>query len=399
MAAGPRPDASTTIAPSLGCDLPRHKGLRLGFLTRLEVGADAADSYRFALEMFTAAEELGYDVGWIAQHHFLNGDGRLPSVFPFLAAAAQRTRRIGLGTGVVTLPLDDPLRVAEDAAFVDTISGGRLELGLGTGGDPLTFSAFGLDVEARRERYAEGLRVLLDALAGRPINGTEAVLYPPAPTLRERIWEATFSVEGGARIGQHGSGLLLARTSAHPRDPADVVQEPIAQAYLQSMEAHSQSPVATLGLPLSRTQERGAGGDGFPAGGGGPLPRVGMSRTVYAAADRATAVAHLDAGVMSWVRTLVGRGAFPPGLSQEEAYARIHIHYGHPEEVAASLRADRLLPLSTDLICQVQPGAPTPAQILRSLELIAREVAPALGWRPGGAGLARPAAQAPASRR
>ena len=151
MAAGPRPDASTTIAPSLGCDLPRHTGLRLGFLTRLEVGADAADSYRFALEMFTAAEELGYDVGWIAQHHFLHGDGRLPSVFPFLAAAAQRTRRIGLGTGVVTLPLDDPLRVAEDAAFVDTISGGRLELGLG---DPLGGRL--LDLLSRLDRQPGG---------------------------------------------------------------------------------------------------------------------------------------------------------------------------------------------------------------------------------------------------
>ena len=154
-------------------------------------------------------------------------------MFPFLAAAAQRTSRIQLGTGVVTLPLDDPIRVAEDAAFVDTLSGGRLQLGLGTGGDPLTFSAFGLDVEARRERYAEGLRILREALAGQPINGTEAVLYPAAPTLPERIWEATFSVEGGARIGQNGSGLLLARTAAHVRDPADVVQEPIAQAYLQ----------------------------------------------------------------------------------------------------------------------------------------------------------------------
>ena len=205
--------------------------MRLGFLTHLHIGEDAADSYRLALDLFTIAEELGYDSGWVAQHHFLNNGARLPSTLAFLAAAAERTRRIHLGTAIVILPLEDPLRVAEDAAVVDTLSGGRLELGLGTGGDPLTFSAFGLDVEARRERYAEGLRVLLDALAGHPINGTEAVLYPSAPTLRERIWEATFSVEGGARIGQYGSGLLLARTSAHPRDPADIVQEPIAQAY------------------------------------------------------------------------------------------------------------------------------------------------------------------------
>src|SRR3954469_7410573 len=139
-------DTATDTGPSAAdADAPGEPGtparLKLGFLTRLEVGADAADSYRFALEMFTAAEQLGFDTGWVAQHHFLNGEGRLPSAFPFLAAAAERTGRIGLGTAIVTLPLEDPVRVAEDAAFVDTISGGRLQLGLGPGDDPLTFAA------------------------------------------------------------------------------------------------------------------------------------------------------------------------------------------------------------------------------------------------------------------
>jgi putative FMN-dependent luciferase-like monooxygenase len=329
--------------------------LRLGFLTRLETGADAPDSYRIALDLFQAAEQLGFDTGWVAQHHFLNGEGRLPSVFPFLAAAAQKTTRIGLGTAIVILPLEDPLRVAEDAAVVDTLSGGRLQLGLGTGGDPLTFNAFGKDLENRRQRHAEGLRIIKEALVGQPINGTTAKLYPLAPSLPDRIWEATFSVEGGGRIGQNGNGLLLARTAAHAQDPADVVQEPIGHAYLQAMAAQ------------------------------GLAPRLGLSRTVYAAADHQTALAHMDPGISAWIKLLIGRGQFPTGLSQEEAYARIHVHYGHPEEVVASLRSDRLLPMTTELICQVQPGAPTAAQIMKSLELIATQVAPALGWQPRAA--------------
>ena len=85
-----------------------------------------------------------------------------------LAAAAQRTTRINLGTAIIILPVEDPLRVAEDAAVVDILSGGRLQLGLGTGGDPLTFAAFGQDPAARRERFAEGVRIIQDALAGRP---------------------------------------------------------------------------------------------------------------------------------------------------------------------------------------------------------------------------------------
>jgi putative FMN-dependent luciferase-like monooxygenase len=353
---GPFQQQTSAVAEAQPAGGPAQRaGLRLGFLTRLEVGADAADSYKFALDMFTLAEELGFDTGWIAQHHFLNGDGRLPSALPFLAAAAQRTRRIHLGTGVVTLPLEDPIRVAEDAAFVDTISGGRLQLGLGTGGDPLSFNAFGKDVNARREVYAEGLKVVREALLGQPLNGTDAMMYPTAPSLVDRIWEATFSVEGGARIGKNGSGLLLARTSAHSGDPADVVQAPIAEAYLRELESLAGPKIA---------------------------PRVGMSRTVYVAADRATALAHMSSGVEAWVKLLTSRGQFPAGLTQEQAFKRIHIHYGHPEEVIASIREDRLFAMSTELICQVQPGDPTQEQILKSMELLAKDVAPALGWRP-----------------
>jgi hypothetical protein len=129
---------------------PSPRRPRLGFLTHLHVGADAADSYRIALELFEAAEALGFDSGWVAQHHFLNGSGRLPSTLTFLAAAAQRTRRIQLGTAIVILPLEDPLRVAEDAAVVDTLSGGRLQLGLGSGDATRRFD--------RRHRCRRALR-------------------------------------------------------------------------------------------------------------------------------------------------------------------------------------------------------------------------------------------------
>jgi len=335
--------------------------LRLGFLTHLHVGDDARASYQIALELFAAAEELGFDSGWVAQHHFLNGGARLPSTLTFLAAAAERTRRIQLGTAILILPLEDPIRVAEDAAVVDTLSGGRLQLGLGTGGDPLTFAAFGRDLDSRRDRFADGVRVIHDALRGGQINGTEARLYPPAPTLGRRIWESTLSTTGAARAAGNADGLLLARTAFMSREPTDVAQLPVAQTYMRE------------------SAQRGPGGHDVATP---PVaPRIGLSRAVYPAADRKTAVAHLASGVADYVDTMVERGFFPAGLSQEEYFLRSHIHYGHPEQVVASLRADRVLPLTTELICQVHPGHPTPDQILKALERIASEVAPALGWR------------------
>jgi alkanesulfonate monooxygenase SsuD/methylene tetrahydromethanopterin reductase-like flavin-dependent oxidoreductase (luciferase family) len=324
--------------------------LRLGFLTHLHVGADAADAYRVALDLFQAAEDLGYDTGWVAQHHFLNGGGRMPSTLTFLAAAAERTRRIGLGTAIVILPLEDPVRVAEDAAVVDTLSGGRLQLGLGTGSDALTFAAFGSDSDSRRARYASAFEALRQSLRGEPINGTEARLYPPADGLEGRVWESTLSREGGARIGQHGSGLLLARTAFMSDQPTDQNQLPVARAYLEA-------------------QPR--------------APRIGLSRAVYPAADKRTAIADLGAGVGEYVAGMIRRGFFPAGLSQEAYYARSHIHYGHPDEVVASLQQDVVLPLATELICQVHPGHPTPLQMLEALQRTAIEVAPALGWARG----------------
>ncbi len=80
---------------------------RLGFLTHVEGADDPQRIYRETLELFVAADALGFEVGWVAQHHF-DKAGRLPSPFPLLAAAAARTRHIRLGTAVVVLPFENP---------------------------------------------------------------------------------------------------------------------------------------------------------------------------------------------------------------------------------------------------------------------------------------------------
>ena len=160
---------------------------RLGLFTRLLEEAPAADRYRYALEQIAHAEQLGFASAWVAQHHFGEHEGGLPSPFVLLAAAAQRTARIGLATAVVTLPIDDPLRAAEDAAVLDALSGGRVQLGLAAGGTPSSFPAFGRDPAARRELFAEHLEVLRDALAGRGVRGTDSRIYPDAGDLGQRV--------------------------------------------------------------------------------------------------------------------------------------------------------------------------------------------------------------------
>src|SRR4051794_9236531 len=100
---------------------------RIGFFTRLLDDVPAAERYRLATAQIRHAEALGYHSAWVAQHHFNGAEGGLPSPFPFLSYVAAQTSRIRLGTGVVTLTMEDPVRVAEDAVVTDALSAGRLE--------------------------------------------------------------------------------------------------------------------------------------------------------------------------------------------------------------------------------------------------------------------------------
>ncbi|GAA2312239.1 LLM class flavin-dependent oxidoreductase [Streptomyces violaceusniger] len=338
--------------------MPTSRPFRLGFFTHLPGDAHPGEIYRRTLDLFQAAEEWGYDSGWVAQHHFQPDGGRLPSPLLYLAAVAERTSTLRLGTAVLMLGAEDPLRVAEDASVLDALSGGRVELGVGTGSDDSVLAAFGLNADDRRARYARHLERLGHALTGKSLVTGEGgpVLEPPAEALTARLWESTLRPQGGQDIGSRGHGLLLARAAFMSSDPTDVDQRRVADAYLRAFA-------------------------GSAAAARGAAPRIGLSRTVFPAADRRSALAQLADGTEKYARGMVERGWFPAGLGLEDYLRRAHAHYGHPEEVAASLAADLLLPDTTELIVQVQPGAPSFDQILRVLELIAHEVVPSLRER------------------
>ena len=154
--------------------LPSPK--RLGFFTRLLDEASAAERYRLATEQIVQAERCGFNSAWIAQHHFHEGEGGLPAPFVFLAQAAVQTSRIRLGTGIVTLPLELPVRVAEDAAVTDLISGSRLEVGVGPGGNLTAFTAFGLDANDRHKSDGPQSRADAHRVGGRRAAGRRQAL-------------------------------------------------------------------------------------------------------------------------------------------------------------------------------------------------------------------------------
>jgi putative FMN-dependent luciferase-like monooxygenase len=283
-----------------------------------------------AREQCLLAEQLGYDVGWLAQHHFDVEEGGLPSPLVFLAWIAAQTEQIRLGTAIITLALEDPIRVAEDAAVLDVLSGGRLELGVGTGGD-------------RNGLFANNFHRLRDALHGGGLDARHRPMHPSGHRLLDDLWQATFSVEGGGRAARDGCGLLLSRTQPRAVDtPLHEIQRPIVDAYLEA-------------LPPGRA------------------PRIGASRSVFVLRDGARAKELARQGVarhVDWLR----RNDLPvPDVIDTNA--------GSPAEVIDMLAADPILDVATDLIVQVHPVDPPSEDVLESLELIARDCAPALGWR------------------
>jgi putative FMN-dependent luciferase-like monooxygenase len=331
------------------------KPFNLGVFTRLVDRVGPPEIYARAFELFERAEDLGFDSAWIAQHH-AHFDGGLPSPLVFLAMAAARTRRITFTTGIITLPLEDPLRLAEDAAVLDVLCGGRLELGFGSGANATVFALFGKQLDERARDYDRAFERMRDALNGQPLIPGGPTLFPPAPRLVETMWEAAMSLASAIRAGEHGTRLLLARTAPRTAEtegvPLGEVQRAFVDAYLEHYTGAEQPP------------------------------RIGLSRSIYVSHSRAEAVADAEVGMRRHAEVLAQRTGQRLDLSTEELLRRQDVHIGTPDDVVASLRADPLLARATDLVLQVHPVDPPPDRTLRSLELIATHVAPALGWRP-----------------
>ena len=329
--------------------------IRLGFFTRLLDQADAAERYRLAIAQIVHAERCGFDSAWVAQHHFHEDEGGLPAPFVFLAQVAAQTSRIRLGTGIVTLPLELPIRVAEDAAVLDLMCGGRLEVGVGPGGNLSAYEAFGLDSAERTALLIRHHRVLLDAWAGRPLPGGDR-LYPPNPGLVDRVWQATFSVEGARRAGAAGDGLMLSRTQPRP-----------AEAPHLSLARHPEPDDRRLsGRPAARAARRASS----------PRARCSSPTT----ATEALRLAEIGLARQRARYAAIGRTGFVEGMSVHDQIAAMDIHIGTPGRRDRLATADSVLARATDLTVQSHSIDPPHPFILRSIELVADVVAPALGW-------------------
>ncbi|RZL88539.1 MAG: LLM class flavin-dependent oxidoreductase [Variovorax sp.] len=327
------------------------------------VTGDAGAGYAVLLDNAVRAESLGYETYWLAEGRFSNIG--LPSALTLLAALAQRTERLRLGTAVIPLAFDHPQRLAETAAVVNTLSGDRLELGVGKGNgggfSAAAYNAYGLDEGRREELYLEALDRLRDAFeVQRVVDGTTFDFYPPAGNLPQRLWQATSKVGTARSIGRAGDGLQLHRFAQG--GPTGDVQKILIHAYAGELPA-------------------------------GCTPRIGVSRSVLPAQSKKEAVrlfaAHLerDPGALPW---------HTPGASAAEILRDFYILHGTPDEIAAELADDAAATAATDYLFSVPLGL-ADQHYRESLAVIADEIHPALPGAPqvvpsGGSAAAPPVA-------
>ncbi len=338
-----------------------QRSFSLGFLNRIYSPTYTPQVYHDAIELFRVAEELGFDSGWVAQHHLGCETGRLPSPLPLLAAVAQRTQRIALGTGIVVLPHEPALRLAEDAAVLDLLADGRLQLGLGSGFDPDSFSAFAQDIGERHALYDSRIDQLQQSLAGTALNANGQTLNPVAPGLSERLWEATSRVED---VAHRGNGLIVA---PNPRLPATGSVE-LIHRYREAWNPHDRQS-----------------------------PRVALVRAVFPGVDAQDPHSTLRHDIGAYIQRQRSIGVYPGdnGLTFAEELDRLGVLHGDSDTIVRRLAQGAKLQAGDHLVVQVQTSSTSLAEAIRHLERIASDIAPALGWLP--ANTRPPVAQAPAS--
>jgi alkanesulfonate monooxygenase SsuD/methylene tetrahydromethanopterin reductase-like flavin-dependent oxidoreductase (luciferase family) len=172
--------------------------------------------YERAIERFEIMDQTGYDAVWLAEHHF-SGYSVCPSVHMMATMAAARTRRLRIGTAVSLAPFYNPLRLAEEVALLDVLSGGRVNWGAGRGFSAKEFAAFGVPVEESAARFRETVDVVLNAWTHDKLthqgehfsyDGVE-VLPKPLQAPHPPVWMAATSESAIDWAASRGFSILM----------------------------------------------------------------------------------------------------------------------------------------------------------------------------------------------
>ncbi len=324
------------------------------------------------LEEIEYGEELGFDSVWLPEHHFAVY-GMLGNPMTLAAAISQRTRKMKIGTAIMVLPFQHPLRLAEDAALVDVLSDGRLLMGLGRGYQPPEFQGFGVPQHESRAMFLESFEILQRALSGEKFafegkyyhieEPTEIfpkpIQQPHPPFYMAAISPSTYEIAARLNVSLLRSPQFTdLATVAEAYDgyaklmkefghDADLLDQPFSvRTYVAPTdeEAKEASAHAVWFYHLLATLLPGAPGRPVPSGGYESYPRD---------------------------------PSFLAGVTEDDVWQR-GTCFGSPERVTELMKRYMDQAGATSFMLQMRIGGLEHRKVMRSMELFATHVMPAL---------------------
>jgi alkanesulfonate monooxygenase SsuD/methylene tetrahydromethanopterin reductase-like flavin-dependent oxidoreductase (luciferase family) len=333
-------------------------------------GQTDAEAFAQSFAQVDAAERWGLDVVWLAELHFLPERSVVSAPLVVASAIAARTRRLRIGIAVQVLPLCHPLRLAEEVATVDHISGGRLIFGVGRSGFPRTYEAYGISYAESRERFAEVLEIL------------------------KRAWsQERFSFEG--EFYKYRNITLVPRPLQTPHPPLRIA----------ATSPDTYPAIGAMGLPifvavrLGTIEELGpniaAYRAAYRAAGHAGEGQVYLRVPIYVGETEATARAEPEQSIMQFYRTLgqqiedsatrAGARAIEQRAERGQALQTVtydaalrdKVIVGTPQSVAVRLQDLRAKLGLNGVLAELNCGGLiADAKVMRSLQLLCEEVAP-----------------------
>jgi alkanesulfonate monooxygenase SsuD/methylene tetrahydromethanopterin reductase-like flavin-dependent oxidoreductase (luciferase family) len=308
-----------------------------------------AEAFAQSFAQIEAAEEWGLDVVWLAEIHMNPTRSLLTAPLTVAAAIAARTHRIKIGTAVQILPLGHPLRLAEETATIDQISGGRLIFGVGRSAFPRAYDAYGISYTESQDRFAESLDIIKQAWTqenathhGHYHNFENFTLVPrPMQQPHPEIRIAASQHDTYSAIGELGYPLFSAVRA---------------------------SPLSELAVHMRAYREawRAAGHPGEP--------RSYLQVPIYVGATREAALADAEAGMM---RFSTYRPDLIRGPMNYETVLREKGIAGTPEMVTERLKELRDTAELSGVSAEINPGSMlSHEQVMSSLKLYIQEVMP-----------------------
>ncbi|MBI3325390.1 MAG: LLM class flavin-dependent oxidoreductase [Nitrospinae bacterium] len=327
--------------------------------------------FREVLEEIEYAEELGFDSVWLPEHHFAIY-GMLGNPMVLAAAIARSTSRMQIGTAIMVLPFQHPLRVAEDAALVDVLSDGRLLLGLGRGYQPPEFHGFGVPQQASRAMFFESFEIVKRALSGEKfaydgqfwkIQEPTEIFPKPIQQPHPPLYVAAISPETYEVAARLGISLLRSPTFSDLETVANAFE-----GYKTKMRQYGHDP-DKLDQPF--------------------LVRTYVAPTDEEARAEAQHVVwyyHLLASLLPGAPAREQPGSYESYPKAAKRLAAVTLDdvwergscFGTPERVAELIKRYMGRTGTTHLAVEMRIGGLAHKKVLRSMELFAKEVMPAL---------------------